>query len=94
MPSPGAVSPARVSRSLVKVSGELSVIMPPTRKTTVRAPDCVLAQSRKEPPPESLRLVTTQTSPPRPPLAKRPSPSAPGNARQKSDVQSSGLNPQ
>src|ERR1700759_2811953 len=39
-------------------------------------------QARKLPLPESFRFVTSMTTPPRPPTASAPAPSAPGNAGQ------------
>src|SRR3982751_979003 len=55
------------------------VMMPATRKTQVREPLCD-KQLRSEPSPESLRLVTSMTWPPRPPTDEAPPPCAPGNA--------------
>ena len=54
-------------------------MMPPTRKTQVRGPEAC-TQARSEPEPESLRLVTSITTPPRPPSDAAPPPCAPGNA--------------
>jgi hypothetical protein len=39
-------------------------------------------QDRRDPLPESFRLVTSKTTPPRPPTDAAPPPSAPGNAGQ------------
>ena len=52
---------------------------PATSKTTIflEFPATAL---RNEPGPLSLRFVTLTTEPPRPPVTKRPCPSAPGNA--------------
>ena len=58
---------------------ELSLIVPETRKTTVRAPFASIA-ARRLPSPSSLRFVTSITLPPRPPVVYFPNPSAPGNA--------------
>src|SRR3546814_12911540 len=52
---------------------------PPTLKTHVRGPRAS-TQARSEPGPPSLRFVTLMIAPPRPPCARRPKPSAPGNA--------------
>src|SRR5581483_5173582 len=41
---------------------------------------CAWTAARRLPGPESLRLVTTSTLPPRPPGVPAPAPSAPGNA--------------
>lgn len=57
----------------------LSEIVPATRKMMVRGPS-VSQASRKLPGPESLRLVTKRTFPPRPPIVVEPVPSAPGKA--------------
>lgn len=59
--------------------------MPPTRKTQVRGPEAC-TQARSEPVPESLRLVTSITLPPRPPVAAAPPPCAPGNAAPLAEV--------
>ena len=52
---------------------------PATRKTHVRGP-LAWMHARSEPPPLSLRLVTSITAPPRPPTLDAPPPCAPGNA--------------
>src|SRR3546814_19188874 len=52
---------------------------PPTVNTQVRGPFASL-QARSKPGPESFRLLTLMTAPPRPPCASRPKPSAPGKA--------------
>src|SRR3546814_12319016 len=52
---------------------------PPTVNTQVRGPFASM-QARSEPGPESFRLLTLMTAPPRPPCALRPKPSAPGQA--------------
>ena len=54
-------------------------MMPATLKTTMRGPPASSA-SRKLPGPLSLRFVTTNTFPPRPPKLYMPPPCAPGNA--------------
>ena len=56
-------------------------MFPPTRNTQVRGP-LASTQARSDPFPESLRFVTSITTPPRPPTAAAPPPSAPGNAAQ------------
>src|ERR1041384_276539 len=80
MPSPGAVWPATVKSDLFSNNLLLSWMVPEVVKTIVRGPLAERMPSRNEPGPESLRLVTSYTSPPRPPLASRPNPSAPGKA--------------
>ena len=55
MPSPGAVCPAMV-RLLVTDTAVWSRTYPPTSNTTMRFP--ALTASRKEPAPESFKLVT------------------------------------
>src|ERR1700753_15152 len=57
------------------------VIRPDTRNTQVRGPDAS-RHARKLPLPESFRVVTSITMPPRPPTDSAPPPSAPGNAGQ------------
>src|SRR5690606_32811501 len=52
---------------------------PPTSNTTMRS--LWLTASRNDPGPESSRLVTCTTDPPRPPEVVRPKPSAQGKAR-------------
>jgi hypothetical protein len=54
-------------------------MVPETAKTTIRGFFASTA-SRKLPGPASLRLDTIITSPPRPPVANFPKPSAPGKA--------------
>src|SRR5262245_6144293 len=61
------------------LTGVLISMTPATRKTTVRGPSASQA-ARKLPGPESSRLVTAMTRPPRPPGVNAPPPSAPGNA--------------
>src|ERR1700730_1337667 len=56
-----------------------SQMVPATRKTTARDPLRV-RQSRKLFRPLSLKLVTSQTKPPRPPTEAAPPPCAPGKA--------------
>lgn len=53
-------------------------MMPEPSNTTIRSGP--LTASARLPEPPVFKLVTWTTSPPRPPLAKRPAPSAPGNA--------------
>ena len=60
-------------------SDDCNGMFPETPKTTVRVPFSSNA-ARKLPGPESFKLVTAITRPPRPPLAFAPKPSAPGNA--------------
>ena len=55
------------------------LIVPPTRKTQVRGPEAE-THARRLPAPESLRLVTSMTAPPRPPTETAPPPCAPGKA--------------
>src|SRR5688572_1801436 len=54
-------------------------ITPETRKTMIRRWVLIIA-ARNEPGPDPLRLVTTSTTPPRPPVVSVPKPCAPGNA--------------
>ena len=54
--------------------------MPETSKTIVWLPKVEVRPSRRLPGPESFTLMTWYTSPPRPPTAKPPAPSAPENA--------------
>src|ERR1700704_3059626 len=54
-------------------------MVPPTRKTQVRGP-LASAHARSDPEPESFKLVTSYTAPPRPPTEPAPPPSAPGKA--------------
>src|SRR5262249_12568547 len=79
IPSPGADWPATVRKAFFTTMGELSVINPETRKITILGPSASQA-ARKLPAPESFRLVTKMTLPPRPPGVVAPNPSAPGNA--------------
>src|SRR3984893_16762687 len=79
MPPPGAVCPAMVIYGFEIVIWLSNWMVPPTRKTTVRGP-LRLTQSRKLFGPLSLRFVTSQTAPPRPPTEPAPPPWAPGNA--------------
>lgn len=78
MPGLGAVEPSIV-RWLERETAELNLMYPATSKTTIRLD--ALTQSRKEPEPESLRLVTWQVVPPVPPVETAPKPTAPGKAR-------------
>lgn len=78
MPGLGAVEPSMV-KWLERETAELSLMYPPTSKTTILLE--ALTQSRKEPEPESLRLVTWQVVPPVPPVETAPKPTAPGKAR-------------
>ena len=57
MPSPGAVCPAMVTLPLRSLSCDFRCMVPLMSKTMVRVPLCSQAQ-RREPVPESLRLVT------------------------------------
>src|SRR5580704_5455766 len=77
--SPGAVWHAMVRNGLVIRYIAAGVMIPATRKTQVRGP-LALVHARSEPVPESFRLVTSNTCPPRPPTAAAPPPSAPGKA--------------
>jgi hypothetical protein len=80
MTSPGAVCPATVRYGLEKrKSAEVTGNNPATRNTQVRAP-AAITHARSDPAPESLRLVTSMTVPPRPPTEAAPPPCAPGNA--------------
>src|ERR1700731_1979059 len=58
--SPGAVWHAMVINGLVIRYMEAGVMIPATRKMHVRGP-LALVQSRREPAPESFRLVTSNT---------------------------------
>jgi hypothetical protein len=89
MTSPGAVCPATVRKGLEnRKSPEVMGNRPATRKTHVRGP-VAMTQARSEPAPESLRLVTSITAPPRPPSEAAPPPCAPGKAA--SDVLGAGV---
>src|SRR5947209_10211121 len=79
IPPPGAVCPAIVRYGLPMRKSPDTWITPPTRNTHVLAP-LVSNQERNDPVPESLRLVTSMTTPPRPPAAPAALPSAPANA--------------
>ena len=79
IPPPGAVCPAIVRYGLPMRKSPDTWITPPTRNTHVLAP-LVSTQERNDPVPESLRLVTSMTTPPRPPAAPAALPSASGNA--------------
>ena len=79
MPPPGAVCPSTVRLGLVMSMRVSVVIVPLTRKITMRGPVAV-TQSRNEPGPLSSRLVTWHTRPPRPPGVSAPQPCAEGNA--------------
>src|SRR4051794_13951235 len=61
---------------------DVVVIVPPIRNTTILGPLASTA-ALKLPTPESLRVVTSMTLPPRPPTLLAPKPSAPGNAGRK-----------
>src|SRR3546814_5692408 len=63
---------------------------PPTVNTQVRGPFASM-QARSEPGPESFRLLTLMTAPPRPPCALRPKPSAPGKPSGRSEEPTSDL---
>src|SRR6266545_3429892 len=80
IPPPGAVCPATVRYGLFTLIGLRRRIVPLTVNTQVRGPRAPM-QARSEPEPESARLVTGMTRPPRPPRLSAPPPSAPGNAR-------------
>lgn len=54
-------------------------ITPDTRKTMIRGQVDNIA-ARNEPGPDPLSVVTTITTPPRPPVVSVPKPCAPGNA--------------
>src|ERR1700746_1081567 len=89
MTSPGAVCPATVRKGLEdRKSPEVMENRPATRKTHVRGP-LAMTQARSEPAPESLRLVTSITAPPRPPNEAAPPPRAPGKAAR--DVRGAGV---
>jgi hypothetical protein len=60
---------------------ERNVMSPDTRKTQVRGPEASM-HARRLPVPESFKVVTSITAPPRPPAAAAPPPCAPGNAGQ------------
>src|SRR5579871_1446973 len=79
MPPPGAVCPAIVRLPEFARMVLCGWMIPATRKTQVRGPEA-WTHARSEPEPESLRLVTSITTPPRPPTAAAPPPCAPGNA--------------
>src|SRR5699024_1175606 len=75
MPSPGAVWPATVTSPLLICKFDSSAIVPETLKSIIRGPNVSIA-ARKLPSPESFKLVTYITFPPRPPVASCPKPSA------------------
>src|SRR4051794_26550350 len=77
--SPGAVWHAIVRYGLLACTRLSGVISPATRNMQVRGP-VPSTHARKLPVPESLRLVTSMITPPRPPTAPAPPPSAVGNA--------------
>src|SRR5688572_3550945 len=56
-----------------------NMIVPEISQITVRGPLAVSA-ARSDPTPESFRLVTRRTGPPRPATVLEPKPRAPGNA--------------
>src|SRR6266540_1737371 len=72
IPPPGAVCPAIVRNGLLMVSLDV--------KTMVRGPVADVMPLRSVPGPTSPRPVTWYTSPPRPPKAIAPNPSAPSKA--------------
>jgi len=79
MTSPGAVCPATVRKGLAnRKSPEVTGNSPATRNTQVRGPEAI-TQARSDPVPESFVLVTSITTPPRPPTDPAPPPCAPGN---------------
>ena len=55
MPSPGAVCPAIIEFPL-NINVDFKLIIPETSKTTIRP--ALLTASRKDPTPESFKLVT------------------------------------
>jgi len=59
-------------------SPEVTGNSPATRNTQVRGPEAI-TQARSDPVPESFVLVTSITTPPRPPTDPAPPPCAPGN---------------
>src|ERR1035438_1216355 len=65
--------------------GADGLIIPATRKIQVRGP-VALVQARRDPQPEPLRWVTSNTCPPRPPAEAAPPPCAPGNAARAPDA--------
>jgi hypothetical protein len=85
MTSPGAVWHAMVRNGFVIRYMDAGVTIPATRKMQVRGP-LALVHARSEPGPESLRLVTSNTWPPRPPRDAAPPPSAPGKAGRAPDA--------
>src|ERR1700724_3344169 len=82
MTSPGALWHAIVRNGLpAKLSPEVMLKMPATRKMQVRGP-VACTQGRSEPFPLSFVFVTSMTTPPRPPTEAAPPPAAPGKAGQ------------
>src|SRR5271154_7070163 len=79
MPPPGVVCPAMVMYGLEICARERKVMSPDTRNTQVRGPEASM-HARRLPVPESFRLVTSITAPPRPPMEEAPPPWAPGKA--------------
>ena len=63
---PGALCPAIVMYGFVTCRRDVLVMRPATRKMHVRGP-LASTQARSEPEPESARLVTSITTPLRPP---------------------------
>src|SRR5262245_17212515 len=70
-----------VRNDLLMVRSVCKSIVPETRNKIVRGPVAVVMPLRSEPAPVLFVLVTKYRSPPRPPTALAPNPSAPGNAR-------------
>src|SRR5579863_6766561 len=82
MTSPGALWHAMVRYGFpAKLSPDVMLNTPATRKTQVRGP-LACTQARRDPVPESFVFVTSITVPPRPPAEPAPPPAAPGNAGQ------------
>src|SRR3954470_12642753 len=77
MPGAGAVCPATVRYGLDTTSFEASAIVPDVSNTTTRGPVSE-RHARSDPVPESLRLMTRHTAPPRPAGVAVPKPYSPG----------------
>ena len=81
MPSPGAVCPSMVTSPFFMIRLLFRAIVPDTSNTMIRFPEVFCSASRRDPVPESLRLVTWSTFPPLPPVVVYlANPSAPGKA--------------
>ena len=63
----------------------LSSIVPDTSNTIILGPEAITA-SLKDPGPESFKLITWITLPPRPPVMLLPAPNALGNAFNSVDI--------